>query len=54
MLFQRADVLIGAEGNIIQVVTVRAVWHCGVREPIMLDTKDAHQLGRAYRLSKRV
>jgi len=31
---------------------VRTVWHCGVKEPIMLDTKDAHQLGRACRLSK--
>ena len=46
-----ADVLTGAEGNIMQLVMVRTVWHCGVREPIMLDIEDAHQLGRACRLS---
>jgi hypothetical protein len=32
---------------------VRTAWHCGVREPIMLDIKDAHQLGRACRLSQK-
>ena len=48
-----ADVLTGAEGNIRQLVMVRTVWHCGVKEPIMLDTKDTHQLGRACRLSQK-
>ena len=42
-----ADVLTGAEGNIMQLERVRTVWHCGIKEPIMLDTMDAHQLGRA-------
>ena len=46
-----ADVLTGAEGNIMQFDSVRIVWHCGVREPIMLDIKDTHQLGRACHLS---
>ena len=52
LILQVADVLICAEGNIIQNDRVSTVWHCGVKEPIMLDTKDAHQLGRACRLSK--
>ena len=42
-----ADVLTGTEGNIIQHGLVRAVWRCGVIEPIMLDKENAHQLGRA-------
>ena len=48
-----ADVLTGAEGNIMQFVKVRTVWLCGVREPIMLDMEDTHQLGRACRLSQK-
>ena len=48
-----ADVLTGAEGNIMQLVMVRTVWHCGVREPIMLDNEDTHQLGRAWYLSQK-
>ena len=47
-----ADVLTGAEGNIMRLAMVRTAWHCGVIEPIMLDIKDAHQLGRACRLSQ--
>ena len=43
-----ADVLTGAEGNIVQLDMVRSSWHCGVREPIMLDNEDTHQLGRAW------
>ena len=39
-----ADVLTGAEGNIMRLAMVRTAWHCGVIEPIMLDIKDAHQL----------
>lgn len=35
------------EGNIIQFVMVRTIWHCGVREPIMLDTKDFTSTGES-------
>lgn len=48
-----ADVLTGAEGNIVQLDMVRTAWHCGVREPIMLDNEDTHQLGRACYLSQK-
>ena len=30
-----------------QLVMVRTVRHCGVREPIMLDNEDTHQLGES-------
>ena len=36
-----------------RLAMVRTAWHCGVIEPIMLDIKDAHQLGRACRLSQK-
>lgn len=36
-----------------QLDMVRTVRHCGVREPIMLDNEDTHQLGRACRLSQK-
>ena len=42
-----ADVVTDAESNIGQLVLVRVGRHCGVKEPIMLDTVVNCQLGRA-------
>ena len=36
-VFQRADMVIHMESNIIQSVMASSAWHCGVKEPIMLD-----------------
>ena len=40
-----ADVLTGAEGNIMRLAMVRTAWHCGVIEPIMLDIKPTENGG---------